>query len=77
MTSFTESVVEQAALRWLESVGWQVPNGAEIAPANPRLSEVLFQMEPESYRVYLAEFDEEADGAESGMTADGEAGVSA
>lgn len=42
-----------------------------------RPSEVLFQMEPESYRVYLAEFDEEADGAESGMTADGEAGVSA
>lgn len=168
MTSFTESVVEQAALVWLESVGWQVRNGAEIAPANLRRSatitgrsswrsgcamlwrgsgaprppmesvqallaaeaadtivgflhrvhrqdrtpspspralytnnlafndsmdethgmirifevefrpsEVLFQMEPESYRVYLAEFDEEADGAESGMTADGEAGVSA
>ncbi len=28
----TESVVEQAALAWLESVGWQVVNGAEIAP---------------------------------------------
>ena len=35
MTSFTESVVEQAALAWLESVGWQVRNGAEIAPGEP------------------------------------------
>ena len=31
-SGFTESVVEQAALAWLESVGWQVRNGAEIAP---------------------------------------------
>ena len=30
-----ESVVEQAALAWLESVGWQVRNGAEIAPGEP------------------------------------------
>ena len=35
-----------------------------------RPSEALFQMEPESYRVYLAEFDVEADGEVSGMTAD-------
>src|SRR5712691_7346150 len=28
----TESVVEQAALAWLESVGWSVRHGAEIAP---------------------------------------------
>ncbi len=28
----TESVVEKAALAWLESVGWSVRNGAEIAP---------------------------------------------
>ena len=35
MTSFTESVVEQAALAWLESAGWQVQNGAEIAPGEP------------------------------------------
>ena len=32
MKSFTESVVEQAALAWLESVGWIIRNGAEIAP---------------------------------------------
>ena len=33
--TFFESVVEQAALAWLESVGWQVRNGAEIAPGEP------------------------------------------
>src|SRR5438034_8192722 len=31
----TESVVEQAALAWVESVGWQVRSGAEIAPGEP------------------------------------------
>ena len=35
MTSFTESVVEQAALARLESAGWQVRNGAEIAHGEP------------------------------------------
>lgn len=29
---FSEDVVEQAALAWLESVGWSVLNGADIAP---------------------------------------------
>ena len=42
-----------------------------IFEAEFRPSEVLFQMEPESYRVYLAEFDEEADGAEAMATSDG------
>jgi len=32
MSSFTESTVEEAALAWLESIGWAVRNGAEIAP---------------------------------------------
>lgn len=31
-TPFTESIVEQATLAWLESVGWSARNGAEIAP---------------------------------------------
>ena len=31
----TESVVEEAALAWLESVGWQIRNGADIAPGEP------------------------------------------
>ncbi|MDO8479160.1 MAG: hypothetical protein Q7W02_23815 [Candidatus Rokubacteria bacterium] len=28
----TESVVEQATLAWLESLGWRVTHGLEIAP---------------------------------------------
>ena len=32
MAAFGESVIEQVALAWLESVGWHVRNGAEIAP---------------------------------------------
>jgi len=31
----TESVVEQAALAWLESVGWSVRHGAEMTPGEP------------------------------------------
>ena len=30
--SFTESVVEQAALAWLESIGYLIVSGPEIAP---------------------------------------------
>lgn len=33
---FTESLVEQAALAWLESLGWAVKHGPEIAPGEPR-----------------------------------------
>ena len=29
---FTESVVEQAALAWLESMAWVIKHGSEIAP---------------------------------------------
>jgi type I restriction enzyme R subunit len=32
---FSESIVEQAALAWLESTGWAVRNGAAIAPGEP------------------------------------------
>ena len=32
MNSFTESVVEAAALEWLEKLGWAVLNGSHIAP---------------------------------------------
>jgi hypothetical protein len=35
VTTFTESVVEEAALAWLVEVGWQVVRGAEIAPDSP------------------------------------------
>lgn len=36
---FTESVVEQAALAWLESVGGRVRNGAGLAPGELRIKE--------------------------------------
>lgn len=32
MSAFTESVVEEAALAWLDSLGWTVRHGVEIAP---------------------------------------------
>ena len=32
MTRITESVVEEAALDWLESLGWNVAHGPDIAP---------------------------------------------
>jgi type I restriction enzyme R subunit len=35
MTAFTESVVEDAALAWLEGLGYAVLNGPEIAPDMP------------------------------------------
>lgn len=35
MSGVTESVVEQAALAWLAGVGWEILNGAEIAPGEP------------------------------------------
>ncbi len=35
MTSFTEAVVEQAALAWLERIGWTVCEGTVIAPGEP------------------------------------------
>ena len=33
--TFTESTVEEAALAWLESIGWQVAHGPDIAPDMP------------------------------------------
>jgi type I restriction enzyme, R subunit len=34
MRPFTESVVEDATLAWLESLGYAVKHGPEIAPGN-------------------------------------------
>lgn len=36
MIAFTEFVIEQAALVWLESIDWTVKDGAEIAPGDAR-----------------------------------------
>ena len=35
MTNFTESVVEDAALAWLESLGYAVLHGPAIAAGEP------------------------------------------
>jgi len=35
MSTFTESTVEEAALAWLESIGWRVAHGPDIAPDMP------------------------------------------
>ena len=35
MTSFAESVVEEAALAWLESLGYAILHGPDIAPGEP------------------------------------------
>lgn len=35
MRLFAESVVKQAALAWLESLGYPVKHGLEIAPGEP------------------------------------------
>jgi len=35
VTAFTESVVEKAALAWLESIGWRITHGPDIAPDMP------------------------------------------
>lgn len=32
MRLFTESVVESAALAWLEGLGWSIAHGPDIAP---------------------------------------------
>jgi type I restriction enzyme R subunit len=35
MNHFTESIVEQAALAWLESLGYTILHGPDIAPGEP------------------------------------------
>ncbi len=35
MSAFTESVVEEAALAWLEAIGWRIAHGPDIAPDMP------------------------------------------
>lgn len=35
MSAFTEFVVEESALAWLEASGWKISHGLEIAPDMP------------------------------------------
>jgi hypothetical protein len=39
---FTESIVEQAALAWLEYLGWTVRHGPEIVPGEPAAEHAAF-----------------------------------
>lgn len=40
-TTFTESVVEDAALIWLESLGWMAKRGPEIAAGEPVVKRIM------------------------------------
>ena len=40
MTSFTESIVEEAALDWLHELGYTVVLGPAIAPGEPQAERV-------------------------------------
>jgi len=50
MAGFTESVVEDAALAWLETLGYAVKHGLDISPPGDALSLTLSQGEREDYR---------------------------
>ena len=54
MTAFTESVVEAAALEWLESLGYAVKHGPEIAPGNCSQNERLRRSRPGGMKVRAA-----------------------
>lgn len=45
MSAFTESVVEDAALAWLESLGYAVLHGPDISPIGDTLTLALSQRE--------------------------------
>ena len=40
MARLTDSVVEDAALAWLESLGWQIKYGPDIGPETPTAKRV-------------------------------------
>ena len=49
MENFTESVVEEAALAWLESLGYATKHGPDISPLGDALTLALSQWERENY----------------------------
>ncbi len=49
MKTFTESIVEDAALAWLEALGYTVLHGPDISPAGDTLTPTLSQRERGSY----------------------------
>ncbi len=46
---FTESTVEDAALAWLEAIGWRIAHGPDMSPGGDTLTPTLSQRERESY----------------------------
>ena len=56
MAGLTESVVEDVALAWLESLGYAVKHGPNITPGSETLTLTLSQWERENYsQVELAD----------------------
>jgi type I restriction enzyme R subunit len=55
MTSFTESVVEDAALAWLEALGYAVLYGPDISPDGDSLTLTLSKRERENYSKVVLE----------------------
>jgi type I restriction enzyme R subunit len=45
MTTFTEFVVEDAALAWLEGLGYSVLHGPDIAPREPTTERFVGKVE--------------------------------
>jgi len=43
MKTFTESIIEEAALSWLEALGYETRNGIEIAPGEPAAERVDYE----------------------------------
>ncbi len=41
---FTESIVEEAALAWLEGLGYTILHGPEIAPGEPFAERVILEI---------------------------------
>ncbi|MHB1012405.1 MAG: hypothetical protein ACYC37_05820 [Desulfobacteria bacterium] len=39
--AFTESIVEEATLAWLESLGWRVTHGLKIAPGESKAERII------------------------------------
>ena len=48
-TAFTESVVEDAALAWMEGLGYAVLHGPDISPGGDTLTLALSQRERAQY----------------------------
>ena len=55
MSRFTESIVEEASLAWLEGLGYAVLHGPDISPGGDTLTLALSQRERERYADVMLE----------------------